>query len=323
MNSSKSDTDSGQIPAVSVIINCFNEAKHLPETLDSVFAQTFQDWEVIFWDNASTDGSSEIASSYGERVRCFRSDAMVPLGRARKLAYEQSRGKYVAILDADDIWLPQKLERQVKLFESDPELGMTYCDATYFDDSGDRRRLFGLAKPRRGNVFGNLLARNFMFSSAMMFSRKALDQLGHAFDDKWARAQDYDLSLRVAYNYPVDYVDAPLLKWRMSGPEDKPWKKGLVSRAEEVRSTMEGLLQTYPAINEEYRDELKSFYRNLEYSYGIAAWQAGDRKEARMHLARHLTDKKFAFVYLCTFLLSSNSFYFIRTTLRDMTKGWL
>ena len=323
MNSSTLDTVPGQVPAVSVIVNCFNEAKHLPETLDSVFAQTFHDWEVIFWDNASTDGSSEIASSYGDRVHCFRSEAMVPLGRARKLAYEQSRGKYVAILDADDIWLPQKLERQVELFESDPQLGMTYCDAIYFDDGGDRHRLFALTRPHRGEVFGPLLAKNFIFSSTMMFSREALDHLGCAFDDKFTRAQDYDLSLRMAYHYHVDYVDAPLLKWRMSLLEDKPWKKSLVSRAAEVQESLEGLLENFPDIKNKYQAELKSFYKNLEYSFGVNAWQVGERSKARAHLSRYLTDKKFAFVYLCTFLFSSNMFYFFRTTLRDMTKGRL
>jgi glycosyltransferase involved in cell wall biosynthesis len=323
MNSSTLDTGSDQAPAVSVIVNCYNEAKHLPETLDSVFAQTFQDWEIIFWDNASTDSSSEIASSYGNRVRCFRGDTMVPLGRARKLAYEQCRGKYVAILDADDIWLPRKLERQVELFASDSRVGMTYCGVIYFDDSGERQRLFALTQPHRGKVFGQLLTKNFIFSSAMMFSREALDDLGCAFDDKFTRAQDYDLSLRVAYQYRVDYVDEPLLKWRMSLPEDKPWKKTLVSRAAEVQESLEGLLETFPEIKHNYRAELKSFYRNLEYSFGVSAWQAGDRSKARAHLSRHLIDRKFAFVYLCTFLLSFNMFYFFRIAVRDMTKGRL
>ena len=323
MNSSTQDTGSAQAPAVSVIINCYNEAKHLPETLDSVFAQTFQDWEIIFWDNASTDGSSEIASSYGDRVRRFRSDTMVPLGRARKLAYDQSCGKYVAILDADDIWLPQKLERQVQLFESEPGLGMTYCDATYFDDDGDRLRLFALTRPHRGHVFGQLIAKNFIFSSSMMFSREALHYLGRAFDDRFSRAQDYDLSLRMAYHYPVDYIDAPLLRWRMSEPEDKPWKKSLVSRAEEVQSSLEALLDSYPDIRNNYQTELRSFYKNLDYGLGVVAWRNENRHEARSYLYRHLSDKKFALVYLCTFLMSCDRFYAFRVALRALTNGRL
>jgi glycosyltransferase involved in cell wall biosynthesis len=307
------------MPEVSVIINCFNEAKHLRETLDSVFAQTFDDWEIVFWDNASTDGSGDIALGYGEKVRQFRSDVTVPLGLARKLAYEQTRGAYIAILDADDLYLPQKLERQVALFRSDPGLGMTYCDSMYFDDDGDRFNLFSITKPHRGRVFGQMLARNFMFSSSMMFSRQALEHLGYAFDDRLVRAQDYELSLRMAYNYPIDYVDAPLCKWRMFGLGDKPWKKSLVPRVVEVKSAVENLIEMYPDIKDRYSRELQYFYKTLDYNFGVTAWEQRKGREARSYLSRHLTDKKFAFVYLCTFFFSWDLFYKLRIAYRNKT----
>ena len=284
------------MPLVSVIVNCFNEAKFVREALDSVFAQTFQDWEVIFWDNASTDESTEIAATYGDRVRCFRSDSMVPLGTARKLAFEQTQGDFFAILDADDVWLPEKLERQVELFNADADLGMTYCDAVYFDGVENRNRLFKLTNPHRGRVFGNLLARNFIFSSTMMFRRSVLEKVGGAFDDKFSRAQDYDLTLRVAYHCPIDYVDEPLLKWRINGPADKPWKKSLVAREEEVKSSIESLIDSYPDINSKYELELKSLYQNIDYAFAVNAWRDGKRSLARSYLAKHLQNKKFAFV---------------------------
>ena len=296
------------MPEVSIIINCFNEAKFLPETLDSVFNQTFQDWEVVFWDNASDDGSSEIAASYGDKVRCFRSDTMVSLGRARKLAYEQTHGDYVAILDADDVWLPEKLERQLQLFRDDPQLGMAYSDAIYFDDGGDRYQLFKLTRPYRGKVFGPLVNKSCIFSSAMMFRKQALEELGCAFDDKFSRVQDYDLALRVAYHYPVDYVDEPLTKWRINGVADKPWKKSLVPRAVEVQESMNCLIERYPSIKTEYKVELQSLYRALDYDLGLLAWQDGDRTGARKYLLSHLRNKKAAFVYLCTFLISFGQF---------------
>ena len=309
----------GHVPEVSVIINCFNEAEVVRETLDSVFEQSFQDWEIVFWDNASNDGSTEIAASYGEKVRCFRSDTMVPLGRARKLAFDQTRGNYVAILDADDLWLPQKLERQLELFRAQPQLGMAYCDAMYFDNGGDRNRLFRLTKPYRGWAFGQMLAKNFIFSSTMMFSRSALDQLGHAFDDRYARAQDYDLALRVSYHSPIDYVDEPLTKWRINGLEDKPWKEGLVAREVEIELSVERLVDKYPDIKSNYRPELRSLKRGIDYSFGVNAWRDHDPGRARSYLSRHLPNKKFALVYVCTFLMSFDLFYKIRTKVRDLT----
>ncbi|MDI6758016.1 MAG: glycosyltransferase family 2 protein, partial [Endomicrobiia bacterium] len=105
-------------PRVSVMMNCHNSARYLKEAIDSVYSQTFGDFEIIFWDNASTDSSAEIAKSYTDgRLRYFRSDEKTTLGKARNLALKKSEGEYVTFLDCDDIWLPEKLEKQVAAFE--------------------------------------------------------------------------------------------------------------------------------------------------------------------------------------------------------------
>ncbi|HEY2399610.1 MAG TPA: glycosyltransferase family 2 protein, partial [Steroidobacteraceae bacterium] len=102
------------MPEVTVIMNCYNGERYLREAIDSVFAQTFADWEIIFWDNASTDGSADIARSYTDpRMRYFRGERNVPLGEARKLALAQARGEWIGFLDTDDLWYPQKLARQI------------------------------------------------------------------------------------------------------------------------------------------------------------------------------------------------------------------
>src|ERR1035441_6876343 len=94
-----------RMPRVSVVMNGFNGERYLRAAIDSVVAQTFQDWELIFWDNASTDGSAEIVRSYGDaRLRYFRGERTVPLGAARKLALEKVRGEWIGFLDTDDLW---------------------------------------------------------------------------------------------------------------------------------------------------------------------------------------------------------------------------
>ena len=124
-------------PTVSIIMNCLNGERYLRQAIDSVFNQTYKDWEIIFWDNGSTDTSAEIAKSYGERVRYFRSKKTYPLGKARNLCMAKSEAEYIAFLDCDDIWLPQKLEKQIPLFEKDPEVALVFSDAIYFNESGD------------------------------------------------------------------------------------------------------------------------------------------------------------------------------------------
>src|SRR3990167_8655863 len=113
-------------PVVSVLMNCLNCSLYLEEAIDSVYAQTYKDWEIIFWDNASTDSSAEIAQRYDEKLRYFRADISLPLYGSRNLALQKARGKYIAILDCDDLWLPNKLEKQIPLFERDGKVGLVY-----------------------------------------------------------------------------------------------------------------------------------------------------------------------------------------------------
>src|SRR5437016_12782778 len=102
-------------PKVSVIVNCHNGAQYLREAVDSVYRQQFQDWEIVFWDNASTDGSETVVRVYDHRLRRFRGSEFLPLGAARNAALAVARGDFIAFLDADDVWLPDKLTRQLAL----------------------------------------------------------------------------------------------------------------------------------------------------------------------------------------------------------------
>ncbi|MAG69627.1 MAG: hypothetical protein CL471_04910, partial [Acidobacteria bacterium] len=168
------DNECGEVheslaPTVSVIMNCLNCEKYLREAIDSVFAQTYEDWEIIFWeDNASKDGSENIAKSYGHKLRYFRSDVSLPLYGSRTLAVQKARGKYIAILDCDDLWLPTKLEEQIPLLERDDAIGLVYSDIISFSEKGKERRSFEFKKPYRGNVFSELLFENFINTQTVL-----------------------------------------------------------------------------------------------------------------------------------------------------------
>ena len=111
-------------PLVSIIMNCYNGKKFLREAIDSVIAQTYTHWEIIFWDNQSTDGSADILKSYDDpRLRYFYAPKHTFLYEARNYAINESCGDLIAFLDVDDWWAPEKLEKQVPLFEN-PEVGI-------------------------------------------------------------------------------------------------------------------------------------------------------------------------------------------------------
>ena len=165
------------VPAVSVIMNCLNSSRDLREAMDSIMAQTFTDFEIVFWDNGSTDESPAIAMSYGEKVRYFRGETTVPLGAGRNLALAQARGRYIAFLDCDDIWRPRKLELQVGLFEANPRVGLVSTDTEIFDGKRVIKRLFAETHPARGMAFAALMERQWISMSSAMVRAEAGDHV--------------------------------------------------------------------------------------------------------------------------------------------------
>ncbi|WP_319508429.1 glycosyltransferase [uncultured Methanolobus sp.] len=208
-------------PAVSVIMNCYNCSKYLKEAIDSVYAQTYTDWEIIFWDNVSTDGSAGIAQSYDSKLRYFCGDKNVPLGNARNLAINKAKGQYIAFLDCDDIWLPSKMEKQIALFESNPDLKLVFCDCNIVNFQHDfLYRAFSVQPPSRGFVFNELLlSNNFIPLVTVVVKNSVFNAVG-TFNNEYKIAEEYELFLRIAYKYHLDYVDEALAEYRV---HDNNW----------------------------------------------------------------------------------------------------
>jgi len=127
----------GQESRVSVIMNCYNGEEYLREAIDSVYAQSYKNRENIFWDNASRDGTSQIAQSYDSRLRYFRADVNTHLGPARNMALAKAKTTYIAFLDSDDICFPHILQRQVELMES-ADYGLVYAETLVVDADGKK-----------------------------------------------------------------------------------------------------------------------------------------------------------------------------------------
>ena len=106
-------------PLVNVIMNCYNSEQYLDEAIQSVLDQEYRNWEIIFWDNASTDNSSKIVKKYNDkRIRYFKGIKNVVVSQARNLALNECNAEFVAFLDCDDVWLPDKLSKQMPLFKN-------------------------------------------------------------------------------------------------------------------------------------------------------------------------------------------------------------
>lgn len=279
---------------VSVIMNCYNSDAYLREAIESVYAQTFKDWEIIFWDNASTDKSAEIAKSYDDRLKYFRGERTVPLGNARNLALAKASGQYIAFLDCDDLWLSTKLEKQIVLFEKKRHVGLVYCDTIFFKASGDLYNVFSRERPYRGMVFRNLLSRYFLSMETVVIRKEALDALDHWFDDTLAMAEEMDLFLRIAHDWELDFVDEPLAKWRMHEKSESHEKLYMVPKEKEI--ILAKLAKIYPEFTQRYGVEISGQRRMIAYHWALASWKDGEAKKARSYLHPYVLKETKTFI---------------------------
>lgn len=198
---------------VSIVVATYNYARFLPTALHSICAQTYTNWEAIVVDDGSTDNTAEIVKPYLEDPR-FRYVRTENRGQpaAKNRGIREACGELVAFLDGDDVWLSEKLERQVDLFRTDPAVGVVYCERRTIGPTGERLDGYQSAL-HRGNVLQWMFKDNFVCFSSSMARRAVLEEAG-LFDEHIPLAIDYDLWLRVAVKHRFDYVDQPLVLYR-------------------------------------------------------------------------------------------------------------
>jgi glycosyltransferase involved in cell wall biosynthesis len=201
------------IPAVSVVVATYNYGRFLAGALDSALNQSQRDLEVIVIDDGSTDNTAEVIQSYLSDTRLrYERTSHVGQPAAKNHGIRLARAPLVAFLDADDLWLPSKLERQAALFQADPDLGVAFTRRLLIDEQG---RLLEFRQPAlpRGRLAEALVRDNFICFSSAMVRRDVFADIG-LFDEGLAVAIDYDLWLRTSIHYSFDYVDEPLVKYR-------------------------------------------------------------------------------------------------------------
>jgi len=207
------------MPEVSVIIPTFDCGAYIGEAIESVLKQTYQDFEIIIVDDGSTDNTRELVSSFHDERLQYRYQENRGASDARNTGIKASRGKYISFLDADDVWLPLKLELQVKALESSPRIGLVYSDMYYFglNKTLPQKTFFQCFhwNPPRGRVLNLLAERYFAHLSVVMIKRDVINQVG-LFDTSLRNCQDYDFLFRVALYYEFEVIPQPLAKYRFS-----------------------------------------------------------------------------------------------------------
>jgi glycosyltransferase involved in cell wall biosynthesis len=210
---------------VSVIIATYNMGHYLPLAVQSVLDQEYPDVEVQIVDDGSTDDTPAVARLWEghPRVRVHR-QTNGGQARAKNQGIALSRGRFVAFLDADDVWLPTKLARQMLLFRGRPGLGVVYSDFERMDaDGGPLPK--GPVRMHRGRISGPLLVDNFISFPSAVVRRECLERHG-LFDETLGMGIDFDLWLRLSAHYEFDFVPEATVRYRIwSGQMSKNYRQ--------------------------------------------------------------------------------------------------
>ncbi len=199
-------------PIASVIIPTYNRKDMLLEAIKSVQNQTLQDFEIMIGDDGSEDGTGDVVKSLNDNRIHYHWEVNkgTPSG-ARNWGIENSSGKYIAFLDDDDIWLKTKLEKQVKLMENNPELGLCH---TLMVDKKTGEPLFNM-DVKDGNVFEDyFMSNNFIGLPTVVFRRDVIREIGLT-DTNLCAVADFEFWLRIARLYPIRLLPEALVRYRV------------------------------------------------------------------------------------------------------------
>lgn len=259
-----------EFPLVSVVTASYNMGKYVGLAVESVLAQNYPAIEVIVIDDGSTDDTPEVLSKYREdsRVKLIRQENAGQTV-AKNRGVQVAQGEYIAFCDADNLWLPNKLSRQIKFFNDQNDIAVVYGDISLIDADGNPLPTTQ-AKRYSGKITGRLLVDNFVTFNTALVSRRVLEDVG-GFDESLRMGIDYDLWLRISVNHRFHYLAEPLVLYRIWG--------GQMSNKQEERfincfKLLDNFLKKYP--ESVTPDEVRRGWAHTYVSRG--QWRASQKE---------------------------------------------
>lgn len=292
-------------PKVSVIIPTYNTAQYITEAIDSVLNQTYEHYEIIVIDDGSTDNTKEALKDYKNKIKYIYKHNGGPAS-ARNAGIKNSIGENIAFLDADDLWLPQKLEKQVEYFKTHPDVGLTFSAYLAFDENKSEKRPNIKEKIISKDAFINLWWDNFLGTLTVMVRKACFDKVGIFDESKDIEgSEDSEMWLRIARNYRMGYINEPLARYRIRTGGHNRCNVDRAYRAKEVV-----LKRYWSDVKERGNYSKKKINQRLSrhyFCYGMKYFTKGDLKRARHQLGKAikydlLESRGSIYFYLATFL---------------------
>jgi glycosyltransferase involved in cell wall biosynthesis len=199
------------MPNISVIIHTYNNEKFIRETIESVLLQSYKDYEIIVVDDGSTDNTRSALIPYMDKIR-YHYKENGGIASAKNAGVSLSKAEFIAFLDHDDLWVPDKLKIQMEYFNKNPQVRLVYSKYTSFRDGKELR-----TKPEKGYsgwIFKELLSKSFIQTSTVVVKRECLNAVG-SYDESFTLGDEYDMFLRISKRFQCGFVDKGLTRYRV------------------------------------------------------------------------------------------------------------
>lgn len=205
--------------SVSIVMAAYNAENTIAETLESLIAQTYPDKEIIVTDDGSQDSTGrildEFASRYPDLIKVIH-QANQGQSIARNAAIAEAKGDFIAFMDSDDLWAPNKIERQVEFLSRNPEFGMVYTEGMTIDAEGKKLESFDCSVEFTGNCFETLYTKNNIIGTSVMVRRPVLEDVG-TFVPELRACENWELWTRISHKYAITFLDEELAYYRRHG----------------------------------------------------------------------------------------------------------
>lgn len=314
-------------PIVSVVFRAYNCERYISQAIESILSQTFQDFEIVVVDDASTDRTPALLQAYAQqdvRIKVITNKTNQGPVRTMNISLQHARGEFIAVHDSDDISLPHRLETQVKFLQVNPHIALVGGGAFFVDEEGEVFKIY-TAERKVGPEVRQYLERGRSFiHTSVMYRRKGIQAIG-LYDEFFLSSHDYDVLIRMADIYDTVYYEEPLVKWRcLSSGVTGTKKRAQAAYAELARirsnARKEGesidLQQEFQRLMDSNETSTDIVLGNKPlsgalyyYNIGMMLLDKGKREKARQRFIQSFKHKgspdiylRVAFFYLLSFL---------------------
>lgn len=299
-------------PLVSVVIPCYNSEKWIIEALNSVSSQSYKNTEIIIVDDGSTDGTKDIVLSYDKKIRYYYQINKGPAA-ARNVGIEKSKGKYVAFLDSDDLWIEHKLEKQIQFLEENDEYKLVFSNVNVVDEKGEYLYTqYNKVPNQKSKLIKSFFLGKISMNTPTIVVYKSIADEIQGFNEKLPSREDHFFLMSVANDHKMFHFKEPLVKRRIN--------QSSLSQSVKAENVFALINPFINASIEKFPYLCKCKKRNYSFIYrwlGKNAWKENDFKKGRAHMVEAIkNDPLFFKNYLILIAIVFNIRY------RQLEKIW-